>query len=258
MVTIMTSPWEQKAKDTHWAFMTSGSVVILLNAFTYAFFSQADPGFATSFSSAFSLDADLGKCSSSFSAIIMAQMVYSIIFTLLLAFVAGRCAIGAITDPESRKAFLWTAGGALLFGGFLIGLGTGDHGWWLSRLSRSLFSRGVPLSQACLDSRQVLYPQLYVISIWLAGMTWIILLTLLNLTRVVTLHRKYDQLPKDPQLQEEILKARATYPPIPMPKPKRAAYSILGLILIVGGCIAGLAHGVYKAAIAFALLALGR
>ena len=247
----MASAWELKVKDGQWAFVTFSSVVMLLSAFIYAFFSQADARFATSFSSAFSLTADLGKCSSSFSAIIMAQMVYSIVFTLLLAFIAGRCVIGAIADAESRKSFLWIAVGALLFGGFLIGLATTDHGWWLPTLSRRSFG-GVPFSRACLDSRHVLYPQLYVISIWLAGMTWIGLMMLLRSTRMATLHRSYRDLPEDPQLRAEILKVRATYPPTPRSK-QSTGYAI-GLILVVC-CVAGLVHGLYKAGIAFALLA---
>ena len=250
----MASAYELKVQDGNWAFLTSGSTVVLLNAFTYAFFSQADPGFATSFSSAFTLDADLGKCAPHFSAIIIAQMVYSIAFTLLLAFIAGRCVVGAILDAESRKTFLWTACGVLLFGGFLIGLGTGAHGWWLPSLSRGSFG-GISLSQACLDSHHVLYPQLYVISIWLAGMTWIALLLTLRLTRVASLRRMYRDLPEDPQLRAEILKVRAKYPPLPVRPNNR--YSTFGLVLIVGAYIAGLLHGLYKVGVAFALLASG-
>ena len=200
--------WELKYEDSRWAATTSGTVVVLLTVFIYAFFSQADPGFATSFSSAFSLTADLGRCSSSFSAIIMAQMVYSIVVTLLLVSIAGRCAFGAITDAESRKPFLWMAVGALLFGGFLIGLATTESAWWFSG-RRGSISRAISFQQACLNSHQVLYPQLYLISIWLVGITWMALRMLLMLTRRVAFRREYEDLPRDPQLREEILKIRA-------------------------------------------------
>ncbi|CCV08595.1 conserved membrane hypothetical protein [Mesorhizobium metallidurans STM 2683] len=113
----MTSAWEEKSKDRLWAGAVSGTVVLLSSAFIYAFFSQANPAFETAFSNVFSLTADLGKCSPSFSTMIMAQMVYSIVITLFLALVAGRCAFKAITDAEGRKSFCMIAGGALAFGG---------------------------------------------------------------------------------------------------------------------------------------------
>lgn len=85
------------------------------------------------------------------------------------------------------------------------------------------------------------------------------LIVLMKLTQTVAFRREYEDLPKDPQLREEILKIRAKYPPIPLPKPKPkdSVYSIVSLVLIVVGCIIGLAHGLYKAGIAFALLAFG-
>lgn len=251
------SRWELRHEDTLWAGTTSGTVVALLTAFIYAFFSQADPGFATSFSNAFSLNADLGKCSSSFSGIIMAQMVYSIVVTLLLVSIAGRCVFGAITDAGNRKSFLWIAVGALLFGGFLVGLATTENGWWFSG-RRGAISRAISFQQACLDSHQALYPQLYLISIWLVVITWMALLTLLMSTRRAVFHREYEDLPRDPRLREEILKIREKYPPIHQSNPKKStALSIVGSVLVVGGCIAGLAHGFYKAGVAFAMLALG-
>ena len=254
----MKSRWELKHEDSHRAFTTSGTLVALLTAFIYAFFSQADSGFATSFSRAFSLTVDLGRCASSFSAIIMAQMVYSIVVTLLLVFIAGGCAFGAIADAGSRKPFLWMAIGALLFGGFIIGLATTESAWWFSGGRRSI-SRAISFQQACLNSHQVLYPQPYLISIWLVVITWMGLMMLLMTTLRVAFHREYEDLPRDPQLREEILKIRAKYPPIPPPKrkPKDSVYSIVSLVLIVVGCIVGLAHGLYKAGIAFALLAFG-
>ncbi len=249
--------WELRYEDSHWAGTTSGTVVALLTAFIYAFFSQADPGFATSFSSAFSLNADLGKCSSSFSGIIMAQMVYSIVVTLLLVSIAGRCVFGAITDAGNRKPFLVIAVGALLFGGFLIGFATTQNGWWFPGRRASL-SLAISFQRACSNSHHVLHPQIYLMSIWLFGISWIALMTLLTFTRRVAFHREYEDLPKDPQLREEILKIREKYPPIHHPSPKKTtALSVVGSVLIVGGCIAGLAHGFYKTGVAFALLALG-
>ncbi|QND58912.1 hypothetical protein [Mesorhizobium huakuii] len=186
----------------------------------------------------------------------MAQMVYSIAVTLLLVSIAGRCAFGAITDAGSRKPFLWMAVGALLFGGFLIGLATTESAWWFFGSRRSI-SRAISFQQACLNSRQVLHPQLYLISVWLFGITWMALMVLTMLTQRVAFHREYEDLPRDPQLREEILKIRAKYPPVPQPKPKSSDYSIVSLVLVVGGCIIGLTHGLYKAGIAFALLAFG-
>ncbi len=81
---------------------------------------------------------------------------------------------------------------------------------------------------------------------------------LLTLARKVAFHREYEDLARDPQLREEILKIRENYPPIHHPSPKEIILlSIVGSVLVVGGCIAGLAHGFYKAGVAFALLALG-
>ncbi|MDG4895546.1 hypothetical protein P9272_18410 [Mesorhizobium sp. WSM4976] len=248
--------WELRYEDNHWAAAASATIVAVLSAFIYAFFSQADPGFATSFSSAFLLSADLGKCSSSFSAIVMAQIVYSIVVTLLLVSIAGRCVFGAITDAGSRKSFLWIAVGALLFGGFLIGIATAENGWWFSGSRRSI-NRALSFQQACLNSHQILYPQLYLMSIWLAGITWMALLMLLTLTRKAAYHREYEDLPRDPQLREEILRIRAKYPPIHLTKAKKIL-GMVGIVIVIGCCLVGLAHGLYKAGIAFELLALGR
>lgn len=251
----MTTAWEERAKDSLWAGTISGTVVLLSSAFIYAFFSQANPAFETAFSNAFSLNADLGKCSQSFSTIVMAQMVYSIVITLVLVFIGGRCAFKAIMDAEGRKSYCVIAGGALAVGGFLIGLAMTDQGWWLSRISRGLSGRGIPFPQACLSSHEVLYPQLYVISIWLAGLTWIALLTMLSVMRRTELRR--EDLPRDPKIRAEVLAIRAKYQSqTPSGGAKRGS-STLGLGLIGLVCFVGLAHGLFKAGTAFAKLVLG-
>jgi hypothetical protein len=249
--------WELKGRDNHKAFVISGTTVLMMYAFIYAFFSQADPEFATLFSRSFGLTADLGKCSVSFSAIVMSQMVYSIVFTLLLMLVAGKCAFAAITDDENRRSFLWIVGGSLLLAGFLVGLATTDHGWWLAGLGRRSFIHHTTFPEACLNSAHVLYPQLYVISLWLAGLTWITLAIILGAIRRLKFRIQYDDLPLDPQLREEILEIRAKHPPLPTPKTANRWHAYLGFILIVGGCVAGLGHGLYKVGTAVMLLASG-
>jgi len=253
----MKSAWELGFKDNHRASVISGSTVLMLHAFIYAFLSQANPDFATRFSRSFQLTADLGKCSASFSAIVMSQMVYSIVFTLLLMFIAGKSAIAAITDNENRRSFLWSAGGSLLLAGFLVGPATSNHGWWLASLGRRSFFGGTPFPEACLNSFHVLYPQLYIISFWLFGLTWIALAAILVGMRRLKFRIQYDDLPLDPQLREEILEIRAKYPPIPTPKQANRWHAYLGVVLIVGGCVVGLWHGFYKVGTAVMLVTSG-
>ncbi|MER9997932.1 hypothetical protein NKJ90_03695 [Mesorhizobium sp. M0051] len=253
----MKSVWELRFRDNHRASVISGTTVLMLHAFIYAFLSQADPVFATLFSRSFGLTADLGRCSASFSAIVMSQMVYSIVFTLLLMPIAGKCAFAAITDDENRKSFLWIAGGSLLLAGFLVGLATTDHGWWLASLGRRSFIRRTPFPEACLNSPYVLYPQLYVISLWLAVLTWIALAVILGSMKRLKFRIQYDDLPLDPQLREEILEIRAKYPPIATPKRVNRWHAYFGFILIVGGGVVGLWHGFYKVGTAVMLLASG-
>ncbi|MDX8478731.1 hypothetical protein RFN28_09580 [Mesorhizobium sp. VK24D] len=253
----MKSAWELKGRDNHRASVISGSTVLLLHAFIYSFFLQANSEFATLFSRSFQLTADLGKCSTSFSAIVMSQMVYSIVFAALLTSVAGKCLFEAIADKENRKSFLWIAGGAMLLGGYLIGLATTDHGWWLTNLGRRSFNRGTTFPEACSNSPRVLYPQPYFISFWLAGLSWLAFAVILAGMRRLKFRIQYDDLPLNPQLREEILKIRAKYPPIPTPKQANSWLAVIGLLLIVGGCTVGLCHGFYKAGMALSLLVLG-
>lgn len=253
----MKSAWELKGRDNHRASVISGTSVLMLHAFIYAFFSQADPEFATLFSRSFGLTADLGKCSVSFSAIVMSQIVYSIVFALLLMPVAAKCAVAAITDVENRISYLWIVGGSLLLAGFLVGVATADHGWWLSSWGRRSFIGRTTFPEACQNSSRSFYPQPYVISLWLAVLTWIALAVILGGMRRLKFRIQYDDLPLDPQLREEILEIRAKYPPLPTPKTANRWQAYLGYILIVGGCMAGLWHGLYKVGTAVMLLASG-
>lgn len=249
--------WELRFRDNRQTAVISGTAVLMMHVFIYAFFSQADPEFATLFSRSFGLSADLGKCSPSFSTIVMSQMVYSIVFALLLMLAAGKSAFAAITDVENRKSFLWIVGGSLLLAGFLVGLATTDHGWWLSSWGRRSFISRTTFPEACLNSSRSFSPLLYLISLWLAVLTWIALAAILGCMRTLKFRIQYDDLPLDPQLREEILEIRAKYPPIPTPKRANSWHAYFGIILIVGGCVVGLLHGLYKVGTAVMLLASG-
>ncbi len=244
--------WETKFEDRRWAFFVASTVVVCLTTFVYSFFYGAGRTFGTIFSEAFDLEVDLGKCSQSFSAIIMAQTTYSVIFCFLLLAIAVIFIIYALRQGQDRKPSFGFASGAVLFAGFLIGPATSKKAWWIGGLSPSSIRRGISLSQACLSSDHVFYPQLYIISIWLFGITWIALVVFLFALRTTSLHREYDDLPRNPALATGIIAKRSQ-----LTRPSQLGTSSswkqkLSLILIICFCALGLLHGLQKIGVALA------
>ncbi|MBZ9705578.1 hypothetical protein LB543_02390 [Mesorhizobium sp. ESP7-2] len=200
---------EFKHEDGRWASGVSGTTVMLLSAFIYAFFSQADASFATAFSRMFSLEVDLGLCSSSFASLIMAQIVYGLTVCFVLLGLMVAVGIAAILDPSNGVRYLKLLLAILAFLLVLLALAMKDNGFWLESVGRRLIMRHLSIADACSQSHNVDFIRIYIISACILFWTWILMSMGVSRFLAIYFHRDYDDLPKDPRFRAEILAIRA-------------------------------------------------
>lgn len=248
----MKSGWELKFEDNHWASGVSGAAVLLLSAFIYAFFSQADASFATTFSRAFSLKVDLGLCSSSFANLIMAQIAYALTVCLVLSGLVVALGVAAIGDAANRMRYLKLLLATLAFLLILLAFAMSDDGFWLSSTGRKSFGRHLSMVDACTQSHGTNFARIYVMSAWLGFGTWMLIWMDILKFRAIYLRRNYNDLPKNPELRAEILAIRAKYGGVnqPMKKPPWT----FSMVAFVGFLLIIVVHGLYKLAVVLGAL----
>ncbi|TKB21406.1 MAG: hypothetical protein E5V75_03265 [Mesorhizobium sp.] len=248
----MKSGWELKFDDRRWASGIAGAIVLLISAFVYAFFSQADATFATAFSKTFSLKADLGRCSSSFADLIMAQIVYALATCLVLLGLAIAMGVAAITDTPNRSRYLKLLLATLAFLLLLLAFAMNDDGFWLSSTSRRSFGRRLSFVDACVQSHNTNFIRLYVMSVWLAFGSWMLILMELLYFRAILFRRNYDELPENPQLRAEILAIRSKYGAVNQTL-KKPTWTF-SMLVFVGLLLTFVAHGLYKVAVVLGVI----
>jgi hypothetical protein len=246
------SGWELKFEDNHWAANLSGVTVLLISAFVYAFFSQADASFATAFSRTFSLEVDLGQCSSSFASLIMSQIAFALVICLILLGLTVALGAAAIGDAENRMRYLKLLLATLAFLLILLALAMKDDGFWLSSTGRRSFGRHLSIVDACAQSHNTDFVRIYVMSAWLGLASWMLIWMDILKFRAIFLHRNYNDLPKNPELRAEILAIRAKYGDVY--QPTRKPQMTLPMIALAGFLFIIVVHGLYKLAVALGAL----
>ncbi|TPN48668.1 hypothetical protein [Mesorhizobium sp. B1-1-7] len=248
----MKSGWELKFEDQRWASGVSGATVLLLSAFIYPFFSQADANFATAFSRIFSLKVDLGLCSSSFANLIMAQIAYALAICLVLLGFVFALGVAAIADATSRMRYLKLALGTLVLLLIFLALAMKDDGLWLDSTTRRSISAHLSIVDACTQSHSTDFLRVYVMSAWLFVGSWIAITVDIIFFRIIYFKRNYSDLPKDPAFRAEILAIHAKYGAVhrPIQKPPWT----FSLMAFVGFLLFIAVHSLYKLAAVLGVL----
>ncbi|MER8785070.1 hypothetical protein [Mesorhizobium sp. M0684] len=248
----MKSGWELKFEDRHWAAGVSGAIVLLVSAFIYAFFSQADATFATAFSKALSLKVDLGRCSSSFANLIMAQISYALTICLVLLGLMACLAVVCVRDAANRAGYLKLLLGTSAFILILLAMAMNDDGFWLSSTGRRFFGRRLSIADACLQSHNTNFIRIYVMSIWLGFGSWMLIMMDILCFRAIALRRNHNDLPTDSGLHAEILDIHAKYGGVR--RPTQARRWKLSAVVVAGLFLAAGIHGLYKLALVLGAL----
>ncbi|RUW69342.1 MULTISPECIES: hypothetical protein [unclassified Mesorhizobium] len=100
---------------------------------------------------------------------------------------------------------------------------------------------------ACVQSHSTNFIRLYVMSVWLAFGSWMLILMELLFFRAILFRRNYDELPENPQLRAEILAIRSKYGEVRQPL-KKSPWTF-SMLVLVGLLLTFVAHGLYKMAV---------
>lgn len=182
----------------------------------------------------------------------MAQIVYALATCLVLLGLAIAMGVAAITDTPNRSRYLKLLLATLAFLLLLLAFAMNDDGFWLSSTSRRSFGRRLSFVDACVQSHNTNFIRLYVMSVWLAFGSWMLILMELLYFRAILFRRNYDELPENPQLRAEILAIRSKYGAVNQTL-KKPTWTF-SMLVFVGLLLTFVAHGLYKVAVVLGVI----